>query len=120
MGSGVAKIIFLKREIGNSNQFYRNTAKNYLPVAVILKVRLIIKVWRRFLTRARAQTFFEKKTLLLKNCVSFSSEPPRICRAVRRLWDVKWIFVSNYDKGWRGFHRARAPALMDFVAHLFV
>ena len=57
MGSGVAKIIFLKREIGNSNQFYRNTAKNYLPVAVILKVRLIIKVWRRFLTRARPNFF---------------------------------------------------------------
>ena len=48
------------------------------------------------------------------------SEPPRGCCAARRLWDVKWIFVSNYDKGWRGFHRARAPALMDFVAHLFV
>ncbi len=61
MGSGVAKIIFLKREIGNSNQFYRNTAKNYLPVAVILKVRLIIKVWRRFLTRAHTQTFFRKR-----------------------------------------------------------
>ena len=61
MGSGVAKIIFLKREIGNSNQFYRNTAKNYLPVAVILKVRRIIKVWRRFLTRTRTQTFFRKR-----------------------------------------------------------
>ena len=114
MGSGVAKIIFLKREIGNSNQFYRNTAKNYLPVAVILKVRLIIKVWRHFLTRARAQTFLEKD---LRNLIS---EPPRRAKYLRRLWDVKWIFVSNYDKGWRGFHRARAPALMDFVAHLLV
>ena len=42
------------------NQFDKTVTENYLPVAVILKMRPIIKVWVRFLTRACTQTFLEK------------------------------------------------------------